>query len=43
MAIMVGGGMGDGDKGLLLDREGTDEAQRPMGIYKGKLGNSVLG
>ena len=23
---MVGGGMGDGDKGLLHDREGTDEA-----------------
>jgi hypothetical protein len=35
--------MGDDGKGLLLDREGTDVAQRQMVICKGKMGNSMLG
>lgn len=37
------GSMGGDDIGLLLDREGTDVAQRHMVIYKGKMGNAMLG
>lgn len=32
-----------GDKGLPVDREETDMAQRKMEVYKGEKGNPVLG
>ena len=31
------------DKGLPLDREKTDMAQRQMAVYKAKRGNPMLG
>lgn len=37
------GPIGEEGKGLLLDREETDVAQRQMVICKGKMGNSMLG
>lgn len=34
---------GKWDKGMLLNREETEVAPRQMSVYKGKMGNLVLG